>query len=100
VEGGSEVRRIMEDHIEQNALELLQAIKEHHPYIYAAGACVNPYTAAQEAGLDPDSTYYRVAMEYLQAEEVLEEAEESGELGGGSPLYTITLRGMEMLREV
>jgi hypothetical protein len=38
-------------------------------------------------------------MEYLQAEDVLEEAEESHELGGG-PLYTITLRGMEMLREV
>jgi hypothetical protein len=99
VEGGSEVRRIMEDHIEQNALELLQAIKEHHPYIYA-GACVNPYTAAQEAGLDPDSTHYRVAMEYPQAEEVLEEAEEFRQLGGGGRLYTITLRGMEMLREV
>jgi hypothetical protein len=39
-------------------------------------------------------------MEYLQAEGVLEEAEESRELGGGGPLYTITLRGMEMLREV
>jgi hypothetical protein len=36
-------------------------------------------------------------MEYLQAEDVLEEAEESGALGGGGPLYTITLRGMEML---
>jgi hypothetical protein len=89
----------MEDRIEQNALELLQAIKEHHPYIYAAGACVNPYTAALEAGLDPGSSSYRVAMEYLQAEDVLEEAEESRELGEG-PLYTITLRGMQMLREV
>jgi hypothetical protein len=29
----------------------------------------------------------------------VEEAEESRELGEG-PLYTITLRGMEMLREV
>ena len=38
-------------------------------------------------------------MEYLQAEEVLEEAEETRELEG-SPLYTITLRGMEMLPEV
>ena len=60
---------------------------------------MNPYTAALEAGLDPDSTHYRVAMEYLQAEEVLEWAEESRVLAG-SPLYTITLRGMEMLREV
>jgi hypothetical protein len=44
----------MQDRIEQNALELLHAIKEHHPDIYA-GAWVNPYTAALEAGLDPDS---------------------------------------------
>jgi len=62
----------MEDHIEQNALELLHAIREHHPDIYA-GAWVNPYTAALEAGLDPDSTHYRVAIEYLQAEDVLED---------------------------
>ncbi len=38
-------------------------------------------------------------MEYLQAENVLEEAEESRELGEG-PFYTITLRGMEILQEV
>ncbi|HET6662571.1 MAG TPA: hypothetical protein VFH16_21900 [Rubrobacter sp.] len=98
--GCSAVRRIIEDRIEQHALELLHAIKEHQPYIYAAGACVNPYTAALEAGLDPESTHYRVAMEYLQAEDVLEEADESRELGRGGPLYTITLRGMEMMREV
>jgi hypothetical protein len=77
---------------------VLQAIREHHTDIYA-GAWVNPYTAALEAGLDPDSPYYRKAMEYLQAEDVLEWAEETRELAG-SPLYTITLRGMEMLREV
>ena len=88
----------MQESIEQNALELLHAIREHHPDIYA-GAWVNPYTAALEAGLDPDSSHYRVAMEYLQAEEALERAEESLELAG-SPLYTITLRGMEMLRAV
>src|ERR687897_208395 len=88
------VRRIMQERIEQNALKLLHAIREHHPDIYA-GAWVNPYTAALEAGLDPDSTHYRVAMEYLQAEEVLEEVEETRELGGGGPLYTITLRGMQ-----
>src|SRR5215208_2603723 len=91
-------RRIMQDRIEQNALELLHAIRDHHPDIYA-GAWVNPYTAALEAGLDPDSAHYSVAMEYLQAEEALQQAEESLELGG-SPLYTITLRGMEMLRAV
>jgi len=88
----------MQESIEQNALELLHAIREHHPDIYA-GAWVNPYTAALEAGLDPDSAHYSVAMEYLQAEEALERAEESLELAG-SPLYTITLRGMEMLRAV
>jgi len=88
----------MQESIEQNALELLHAIREHHPDIYA-GAWVNPYTAALEAGLDPDSSHYSVAMEYLQAEEALERAEESLELAG-SPLYTITLRGMEMLRAV
>ena len=88
----------MQDRIEQNALELLRAIREHHPDIYA-GAWVNPYTAALEAGLDPDSSSYREAMEYLQAEEALEQAEESLELEG-SPLYTITLRGMAMLQEV
>jgi hypothetical protein len=89
----------MQERVEQNALELLHTIREHHPDIYA-GAWVNPYTAALEAGLDPESTHYRVAIEYLQAEGVLEEAEESRELGGEGPLYTITLRGMEMLREV
>ena len=89
---------MQEEGMEQNALELLQAIREHHPDLYA-GAWVNPYTAALEAGLDPDSTHYRVAMEYLQAEDLLEEAEESRELGEG-PFYTITLRGMQMLREV
>ena len=89
----------MQDHIEESALELLHAIREHHPDIYA-GAWVNPYTAALKAGLHPDSSSYRVAMEYLQAEDVLEEADESRELGRGDPLYTITLRGMAMLREV
>ena len=88
----------MQDRIEQYALQLLRAIREHHPDIYA-GAWVNPYTAALEAGLDPDSRSYKGAMEYLQAEDVLELAEEARELAG-SPLYTITLRGMEMLREV
>jgi hypothetical protein len=37
-------------------------------------------------------------MEYLQAEDVLERAEETNELEGGS-LCTITLRGIETLRE-
>ena len=91
-------RRITQDRIERYALELLHAIREHHPDIYA-GAWVNPYTAALDAGLDPDSSSYRVAMEYLQAEEALEWAEESLELAG-SPLYTITLRGMAMLPEL
>lgn len=77
---------------------VLHAIRAHHHDIYA-GSGVNPYTAALEAGLDPDSPYYRKAMEYLQAEDVLEWAEESRGLAG-SPLYTITLRCMEMLREV
>ena len=88
----------MQERIERNALELLHAIRVHHPEIYA-GAWVNPYTAALEAGLDPDSAHYRAAMEYLQAEEALEWAEESLELAG-SPLYTITLRGMAMLPEL
>jgi hypothetical protein len=71
----------MQDRIEQNALELLHAIREHHPDIYA-GAWVNPYTVALEAGLDPDSTHYREAMEHLQAEDVLEWAEETHEQAG------------------
>ena len=40
----------MQDRIEKYALELLHAISEHHPDIYA-GAWVNPYTSAPEAGL-------------------------------------------------
>ncbi len=61
----------VEDHarrprIEQYTLELLQAIMEHHPHIYA-GEWVNPYTVAREADLNPDSPCYREAMEYLQA---------------------------------
>jgi hypothetical protein len=89
---------MQEDRTEQYALELLQAIREHHPHIYA-GAWVDPYTAALEADLNPGSPSYRGAMEYLQVEGVLERAEETRELVG-KPLYTITLRGMEMLREV
>ena len=96
--GCSGGRRITQDRIEQYALELLHAIREHHPDIYA-GAWVNPSRAALEAGLDPDSPNYREAMEYLQTEGALEWAEEPRELAG-SPLYTLTLRGMEMLREV
>jgi hypothetical protein len=91
-------RRIMQERIERNALELLHAIRVHHPDIYA-GAWVNPYTAALEAGVDPGSAHYRLAMEYLEAEDALELAEESRELEGG-PLYTITLRGMELLPEM
>ena len=60
---------------------------------------MNPYAAALKAGLDPDSPNYREAMEYLQTEGALEWAEEPRELAG-SPLYTLTLRGMEMLPEV
>jgi hypothetical protein len=52
---------MQEDCIEQYALELLQAIREHHPHIYA-GAWVDPYTAALEAGLNPGSPTYRGAM--------------------------------------
>jgi hypothetical protein len=87
----------MQERIERNALELLHAIRVHHPDIYA-GAWVNPYTAALEAGLDPNSAHYRVAVEYLESEGALEMAKESRELGG-SPLYTVTLRGMQMLPE-
>jgi hypothetical protein len=96
--GRSEGRRIMQERIERNTLQLLHAIREHHPDIYA-GAWVNPHTAALEAGVDPDSAHYRVAMEYLEAEDALERAEESIELEG-SPLYIITLRGMQMLPEM
>ena len=88
----------MQDRIEEYALELLHAIREHHPDIYA-GAWVSPYTAALEAGLDPDSPDYREAMEYLQAEDAMEWAEETHELAG-TPLYTMKLRGMEMLRDL
>jgi hypothetical protein len=95
--GRSEGRSIMQERIERNALQLLHAIRVHHPDIYA-GAWVNPHTAALEAGVDPDSAHYRVAMEYLEAEDALERAEESSELEG-SPLYTVTLRGMQMLPE-
>jgi hypothetical protein len=87
----------MQERIERNALELLHAIRVHHPDIYA-GAWVNPHTAALESGVDPGSAHYRVAMEYLEAKGALERAEESRELGGG-PLYAITLRGMEMMPE-
>ena len=41
------------------------------PPRHLRGGMVNPYTAALEAGLDPDSPYDRKAMEYLQAEDVL-----------------------------
>jgi hypothetical protein len=54
----------MQDRIEDSALELLHAIREHHPDIYA-GAWVNPYTAALEAGLDPDSSSYTWSLGVL-----------------------------------
>ena len=46
----------MQERIERNAQELLHAIRVHHPDIYAE-AWVNPHTAAQEAGVDPDSAH-------------------------------------------
>jgi hypothetical protein len=61
---------------------------------------VNPYTTALEAGLDPDSPDYREAMEHLQAEDALVEWAEETHEQAGTPLYTITLRGMQMLLEV
>jgi hypothetical protein len=40
----------MQEGIEQNALELLQAIREHHPDIYAGAAWVNSESLHSSAG--------------------------------------------------
>ena len=45
---------MQEDRIEQDALELLQAIREHHPHIYA-GAWVGLTSDSRSASLSGDS---------------------------------------------
>jgi hypothetical protein len=84
----------MQDHIEQYALELLRALREQHPNIFA-GAWVDPYMVALYAGMNPDGPYYAQAIDYLVSERALEWAEETRRVVG-KPIYRITRRGLEM----
>ena len=78
-------------------MKLLRAIKEEHPNAQV-GTWVAPYNAAYDAGLDPDTPFYRRAIDYLVDEGALVWAEQTANLQT-NPIYRITQRGMEMLAE-
>ena len=87
----------MEDPDRQYAMRLLRAIKEQHPDA-RAGAWIDPYIVAYEAGLDPDTPFYRRALGYLLDEDALKWAQPTATLQS-NPIYEITNRGEEMIRE-
>jgi hypothetical protein len=90
---------MQEDCIEQYALELLQAIRDPPMPPHLRGGMGGSLHGGAGGRPQPRFSLLQGTMEYLQVEGVLERAEETRELVG-KPLYTITLRGMEMLREV
>jgi hypothetical protein len=87
----------MQERIEQYAIEVLRAIRQSDPNI-SAGAWVDPYTLAHQAGMSTDSAYHELAIEYLESEGALEWTAESGRVVA-NPIYRLTRRGLEMAGE-
>jgi hypothetical protein len=88
--------------VDQDALALLRAAKEHHDLLepgapFSEGTRVAPALVAERVGLEPDTLRYERAVRYLVREGALVWEER---LGGvpGVDLYRITQRGLEMLR--
>ena len=87
--------------VDQDALALLQAAKEHHNRQepgepLSEGTRVAPGLVAERVGLEPETLRYERALRYLVREGALVWEER---LGGvpGVDIYWITRRGMEML---
>jgi hypothetical protein len=87
--------------VDQDALALLRAVKEHHDRLKPGeplleGTRVAPALVAERVGLEPDTLRYERAVRYLVREGALVWEER---LGGvpGVDIYWITRRGLEML---
>ena len=88
--------------VDQGALALLLAAKEHHDRLEQAeplseGTRVAPVLVAERVGLEPETLRYERALRYLVREGALVWEER---LGGvpGLDIYWVTRRGLEMLR--
>ena len=89
--------------VDQDALALLRAAKEHHDRLEPAeplseGTRVAPVLVAERVGLEPETLRYERAVRHLVREGALVWEER---LGGvpGVDLYRIMRRGLEMLRD-
>jgi hypothetical protein len=87
--------------VDQDALALLRAAKEHHDRLepgepFLEGTRVAPELVAESAYLEPETLRYERAVRYLVREGALVWEER---LGGvpGVDLYRITKHGLEML---
>jgi hypothetical protein len=88
--------------VDQDALAVLRAAKEHHDWLepgepFSEGTRVAPALVAERVGLEPDTLRYERAVRHLVREGALVWEER---LGGvpGVDIYWITRRGLEMLR--
>lgn len=89
--------------VEEDAMSLLRAVKEHHDRHQSEahpseGTRVAPELVAGSVGLEPGTLRYERAVEYLVREGALVWEERLGGLPGVD-LYRITGRGLEMLGE-
>jgi hypothetical protein len=88
--------------VDQDALALLRAAKEHHDRLepgepLSEGMRVAPELVAERVGLEPETRRYERAVRYLVREGALVWEER---LGGvpGVDFYRITERGIQMMR--
>ena len=91
--------------VDQDALALLQAAKEHHHRQqegeeagepFSEGTRVAPGLVAERVGLEPETLRYERALRYLVREGALVWEERLGGVAGVD-IYWITRRGLEML---
>jgi len=88
--------------VDQDALALLQATKEHHERLQpgeplSEGMRVAPELVAERVGLDPETLRYERAVRYLVREGALVWEERLGSVPGVD-FYRITERGIQMMR--
>jgi len=88
--------------VDQDALALLQATKEHHDRLapgepLSEGMRVAPELVAERVGLDPETLRYERAVRYLVREGALVWEERLGSVPGVD-FYRITERGIQMMR--
>ena len=88
--------------VDQDALALLRAAKEHHDRLdpgepLSEGTRLAPELVAERAGLDPGTLRYERAVRYLVREGALVWEERLGSVPG-IDFYRITGRGLQMMR--